>query len=265
MDLCTPSQTKILEGGTKDELRIFEGSTFQGREYSIWATNHLKVSRKYGFTLLSIRPESSFGEHKFVAHARTHQSIMWVCFFVNTSLQLCNIVLFSDGCVCIFVKSLQDGFNNTNARDGMTMIWRCVAFSKQCVWIFVQYLQDGFTIIQTHVMWWHDDALRFSDGCVCIFVKSLQDGLQTHAMAWRIIDDALVSLTTICKIKLPTRRFWKDEQMMKSRFSTDHPFVHPSQIFVWGAFAILTLTGLGASHLTKKAFYPALYPCMKRR
>ncbi len=33
-----PSQTKILEGGTKDDIRIFEA--FQGREYSIWSTNH---------------------------------------------------------------------------------------------------------------------------------------------------------------------------------------------------------------------------------
>jgi hypothetical protein len=28
-------QTKILEGGTKDEIQIFEAC-----EYSIWATNH---------------------------------------------------------------------------------------------------------------------------------------------------------------------------------------------------------------------------------
>jgi len=34
-----PSQTKILEGWTKDENADFEGSTFQGHEYSILATN----------------------------------------------------------------------------------------------------------------------------------------------------------------------------------------------------------------------------------
>jgi len=33
-----PSQTKILEGLTKDEIQIFD-ILFQGREYSIWATN----------------------------------------------------------------------------------------------------------------------------------------------------------------------------------------------------------------------------------
>jgi hypothetical protein len=40
-------------------------STFQGSEYSIWATNHWKVGRKSGFNLLFILPKSSFGEHIF--------------------------------------------------------------------------------------------------------------------------------------------------------------------------------------------------------
>jgi hypothetical protein len=44
----------------------FEGSPFQGREYSIWATKHWKVYRKSGFHLLSILPKSSFGEHRFI-------------------------------------------------------------------------------------------------------------------------------------------------------------------------------------------------------
>ncbi len=104
-------------------------------------------------------------------------------------------------------------YNNTNARHDMTM--RCFV-SDGCVCIFVKYLPDGFTKIQTHAMT-HDDALRcvgwmrlyrgkifarwvypytnarddmtmrcfVSDGCVCIFVKYLQDGftkIQTHAM-----------------------------------------------------------------------------------
>ena len=42
----------------------FEGSTFQGREYSIWATNHWKINRKSGCHLLFRLPKSSFGEHK---------------------------------------------------------------------------------------------------------------------------------------------------------------------------------------------------------
>ncbi len=125
-----PSQTKILEGGTKEEMRILKAllkgvstqfgpcsieksvehpdiifcssfqnlrlgsinfkqttlplpnedfgrrnkrgtpevrSTFQGREYSIWATNHWKVYRKSGFPLLFILPKSSFGRGKLYA------------------------------------------------------------------------------------------------------------------------------------------------------------------------------------------------------
>ncbi len=44
----------------------FEGSTFQGREYSIWATNRWKLNRKSAFHLLFILPNSSFGEHKIL-------------------------------------------------------------------------------------------------------------------------------------------------------------------------------------------------------
>ncbi len=36
-------------------------STFQGREYSIWATIHWKVLRKSAFRLLFLLPKSSFG------------------------------------------------------------------------------------------------------------------------------------------------------------------------------------------------------------
>ncbi len=49
----------------------FEWSTFQGREYSIWATNRWKVLRKSGFHLLFILPKSSFGEHKLNNKSRT--------------------------------------------------------------------------------------------------------------------------------------------------------------------------------------------------
>jgi hypothetical protein len=41
-------------------------STFQGREYSIWATNRGKVlPSKAAFHLLFILPKSSFGVHNF--------------------------------------------------------------------------------------------------------------------------------------------------------------------------------------------------------
>ncbi len=103
---------------------------------------------------------------------------------IGDSVLCYDALLFSDGCVCIGVKYLQDGFTpiqthamtlrcvaffglvrlylcnifarwfytNTNARDAMTL--RCaVLFSDWCVCIFfVKYLQDGFTKIQTHAM-----------------------------------------------------------------------------------------------------------------
>ena len=40
-------------------------STFQGREYSIWAMSHWKVLRTSAFHLLFLLPKSSFGEHDF--------------------------------------------------------------------------------------------------------------------------------------------------------------------------------------------------------
>ncbi len=75
-------------------------------------------------------------------------------------------------------------YNNTNARNESQVTRRCVAFfSDGCVCIEVKYLQDGFTIIQTHAMTSsNDDALLcFSDGCVCIEVKYLQDGFTINA------------------------------------------------------------------------------------
>jgi hypothetical protein len=45
-------------------------STFQGREYSIWATNSWKLNRNSAFHLLFILLKSSFGEHKFFSPCR---------------------------------------------------------------------------------------------------------------------------------------------------------------------------------------------------
>jgi hypothetical protein len=76
-------------------------------------------------------------------------------------------------------------YKHTNARNDTTM--RCL-FSDGCVCIEVTYLQDGFTKIQTHEMTRRCVAFFFSDGCVCIFVTYLQDGftnIQTHAMTRR--------------------------------------------------------------------------------
>jgi hypothetical protein len=91
----------------------------------------------------------------------------------------------SDGCVCIEVKYLQDGFTIIQTH-AMTSSDDALLFLDGCVCIEVKYLQDGFTIIQTHAMTSSDDdALLFLDGCVCIEVKYLQDGftiIQTHAM-----------------------------------------------------------------------------------
>jgi hypothetical protein len=55
---CYPHQHAIFN--------FIPRSTFQGSEYSIWATNHWKVYRKSGFHLLFHLPKSSFGEHKLV-------------------------------------------------------------------------------------------------------------------------------------------------------------------------------------------------------
>ncbi len=106
--------------------------------------------------------------------------------------------LFQDGCVCIFVKYLQDGFTKIQMH-AMSRPWHDDAllfFLDGCVCIFVKYFQDGFIKIQTQWRRWHRLTMRcfcfwmrcflFQDGCVCIFVKYLQDGftkIQTHAMS----------------------------------------------------------------------------------
>ncbi len=60
----------------------FEGSTFQVREYSIWATRHWKVNRKSGCHLLFLLPKSSFGKHAIV------QTITFSVVFIPQSLLL---------------------------------------------------------------------------------------------------------------------------------------------------------------------------------
>ncbi len=70
-------------------------STFQGCEYSIWATNHRKVSRKSWFHhLLFILPKSSFGEHKVckMNRVKLDSSNMWCVRCVRFSGMLCSFV-----------------------------------------------------------------------------------------------------------------------------------------------------------------------------
>jgi len=71
----------------------FEGSTVQGREYSIWATNHWKVYRKSGFHLLFILPKSSFGEHKFLmCLSNSHRDALNACQSCLKSVHACRCV-----------------------------------------------------------------------------------------------------------------------------------------------------------------------------
>ncbi len=60
-----PSQTKILDGLTKDEIQIFD-IPFKGVSTRFGLRTIAKYIEKSGFHLLSILPKSSFGEHKFV-------------------------------------------------------------------------------------------------------------------------------------------------------------------------------------------------------
>jgi len=59
-------------------------------EYSIWATNSWKVSRKSGFHLLSVLPKSSFGEHEVVSNRQNRTLSEWRvthdCAMCDTSL-----------------------------------------------------------------------------------------------------------------------------------------------------------------------------------
>ncbi len=58
-----PSQTKILDGLTKDEIQIFD-IPFKGVSTRFGLRTIAKYIDKSGFHLLSILPKSSFGEHK---------------------------------------------------------------------------------------------------------------------------------------------------------------------------------------------------------
>ena len=58
-----PSQTKILDGLTKDEIQIFY-IPFKGVSTRFGLRTIAKYIEKSGFHLLSILPKSSFGEHK---------------------------------------------------------------------------------------------------------------------------------------------------------------------------------------------------------
>jgi hypothetical protein len=61
-------------------------------------------------------------------------------------------VLWMDAFVSLY-NICKMGLQNTNARDESLVTRRCVAFFLDgCVCIFVKYLQDGFTKIQTHAM-----------------------------------------------------------------------------------------------------------------
>jgi hypothetical protein len=66
-----PSQTKILEGLTKEEGHIYFRYTFQWFVAQIEYSRPLKVLRKSGSPLLSILPKSSFGRDKLYAPQTT--------------------------------------------------------------------------------------------------------------------------------------------------------------------------------------------------
>jgi hypothetical protein len=79
---CIPPKRRFWKDWQK-ENPVFEGSTFQGREYSIWAKNHWKVYRQSGFHLLFILPKSSFGEHQLQSH---HMKIACWCVFPTNQM-----------------------------------------------------------------------------------------------------------------------------------------------------------------------------------
>ena len=60
-------------------------STFQGREYSIWATNHWNVRRTSGFHLLFILPKSPFGEHKVEFYRHIDMPSSWYHHHVSST------------------------------------------------------------------------------------------------------------------------------------------------------------------------------------
>jgi hypothetical protein len=73
-----PSQTKILDGLTKDEIQIFD-IPFKGVSTRFGLRTIAKYIEKSGFHLLSILPKSSFGEHKIVEKKGTScRRLIWV-------------------------------------------------------------------------------------------------------------------------------------------------------------------------------------------
>jgi hypothetical protein len=59
-----PSQTKILEEGTKDAIRISKEALFKGVSTRFGLRTIEKSVENMDFYLLFLLPKSSFGEHK---------------------------------------------------------------------------------------------------------------------------------------------------------------------------------------------------------
>jgi len=70
-----PSQTKILEGGTRDEIRIFE-ALFKGVSTLFGRRTIEKSIEKSAFHLLFSLPKSSFGEHMLYYGKNRHAIII---------------------------------------------------------------------------------------------------------------------------------------------------------------------------------------------
>ncbi len=75
--LCSPDEDfgRIDKRGNPDFR-----STFQGREYSFWATNHWKGLLNSGVPLLSILPKSSFGREQFEKRFENTFPDVWTTF-----------------------------------------------------------------------------------------------------------------------------------------------------------------------------------------
>jgi hypothetical protein len=65
---CYPSQTKMLEGLTKDEIRISKEALLRAC-VSIWVRNCAIFCSPYRPHLVFILPKSSFGKHEMVQMA----------------------------------------------------------------------------------------------------------------------------------------------------------------------------------------------------
>jgi hypothetical protein len=76
----TPPKRRFWKSEQTFQNAFPRGSTFQGCEYSIWATKRWKVLRKCGLKCLFGLPKSSFGKHK-IWEGRTNLS---ECVFEST-------------------------------------------------------------------------------------------------------------------------------------------------------------------------------------